>query len=131
MENNDNFSIDFFELIFLAESIIPPRPIARSMAFDDLSEKHYHKMTNAQRLQFFEFVQKQHNFSLENEQCQHFYARFNPKNQYLVTGNFKFREQITNCYYFDDEYRVNKNQFKDKKHITKIVRVHDSKTIKE
>ena len=26
---NDGFIIDFFELMFLAESVIPPRPIAR------------------------------------------------------------------------------------------------------
>ena len=44
MNNNTGFTIDFFELMFLAESVIPERPIARSMCFDDFSEKHYHKM---------------------------------------------------------------------------------------
>ena len=46
---NDGFIIDFFELMFLAESVIPPRPIARSMCFDDFSERHYHKMNDNQR----------------------------------------------------------------------------------
>lgn len=129
---NQNFTIDFFELMFLAESIIPPRPIARSIAFDDLSEKHYIKMTKPQQLQFFEHVKKQHNFNLGNERCQHFYARFNPKNQYTVTCNFEFiKDEIIDCYFFDNEYRVSKNRFVDKKHITKIVRVYDSKIIKE
>ena len=43
---NDGFIIDFFELMFLAESVIPDRPIARSMCFDDFSERHYHKMND-------------------------------------------------------------------------------------
>ena len=37
--SNKCFTIDFFELMFLAESVIPERPIARSMCFDDFSEK--------------------------------------------------------------------------------------------
>ena len=82
---DNNFSIDFFELMFLAESVIPPRPIARSMCFDSFSEVHYHKMSESQRKQFFEHVQNCHGFTLENEQCRHFFARFNPKNQYLVS----------------------------------------------
>ena len=47
---NDGFIIDFFELMFLAESVIPERPIARSMCFDDFSERHYHKMNDNQRM---------------------------------------------------------------------------------
>lgn len=31
------FEIDFFELMFLAESVIPESPIARSICFDDFS----------------------------------------------------------------------------------------------
>ena len=84
MNNNTGFTIDFFELMFLAESVIPEGPIARSMCFDDFSEKHYHKMNQDQREQFFNHVQKCSGFSLKNEQCRHFYARFNPKNQYVV-----------------------------------------------
>jgi len=30
---NDGFIIDFFELMFLAESVIPEGPIARSLCF--------------------------------------------------------------------------------------------------
>lgn len=59
---NDGFIIDFFELMFLAESVIPQRPIARSMCFDDFSERHYHKMTENQRKQFFETRTKMSRF---------------------------------------------------------------------
>ena len=102
---NDGFVIDFFELMFLAESVIPERPIARSMCFDDFSERHYHKMNDNQRLQFFEHVQKCHGFNLENEQCRHFFARFNPKNQYLVSCFHNGKAEVIQCYIFNEEYR--------------------------
>jgi len=38
--------------MFLAESVIPESPIARSMCFDNFSEIHYHNMTENQRKQF-------------------------------------------------------------------------------
>jgi hypothetical protein len=126
---DNNYSIDFFELMFLAESVIPPRPIARSMCFDDFSDKHYHKMTDNQRLQFFEHVQKQHGFNLENEQCRHFFARFNPKNQYLLSCFHNGSEEEIVCYRFEDEYRTSKNRFVNRDYIKSIVRIHDSEII--
>ena len=126
---NDGFIIDFFELMFLAESVIPQRPIARSMCFDDFSERHYHKMTENQRKQFFEHVKKCNGFNLENEQCRHFFARFNPKNQYLVSCFYNGKAETIQCYMFDEEYRIQKNRFVDREYIKKVVRLHDSKTI--
>ena len=43
MENK--FNIDFFELCFLAEACIPPRPIARAMFWDTLINEHYYNLT--------------------------------------------------------------------------------------
>lgn len=126
---NDGFIIDFFELMFLAESVIPPRPIARAMCFDDFSERHYHKMNDNQRKQFFEHVQKCNGFSLENEQCRHFFARFNPKNQYLVSCFHNGKAEDIICYRFDEEYRIEKNRFVNSEYIKKVVRLHDSQTI--
>jgi hypothetical protein len=40
--NSDNFLISFFELMFLAEAVIPDTTIARSVCFDNFSEIHYH-----------------------------------------------------------------------------------------
>jgi hypothetical protein len=51
-----NFTIDFFELAFLVEACIPPRPIARSMFFDDVSDIHYHKMTKEERQRLFDWI---------------------------------------------------------------------------
>ena len=126
---DNNFSIDFVELMFLAESVIPERPIARSMCFDSFSEVHYHKMSESQRKQFFEHVQKCHGFTLENEQYRHFFARFNPKTQYLVSCFYNGKAEEIICYRFDEEYRIEKNRFINRDYITKVVRLHDSETI--
>ena len=124
MNNNTGFTIDFFELMFLAESVIPERPIARSMCFDDFSEKHYHKMNENQREQFFNHIQKCVGFSLKNEQCRHFYARFNPKNQYIVSCFYDGKSEDILCYKFDKEYRITKNRFVSSEYIKNVVRVN-------
>jgi hypothetical protein len=126
---NNGFTIDFFELMFLAESVIPDRPIARSMCFDDFSERHYHKMNDNQRIQFFEHVQKCNGFTLENEQCRHFYARFNPKNQYMVSCFYNGKAEEVQCYLFNDEYRISMNRFVNREYIKDIIRIHDSEKI--
>lgn len=123
------FRIDFFELMFLAESVIPPNPIARSVCFSDFSEKHYHKMTLDERFQFFEHVQKYPKFTLENEDCRHFFARYNPKNQYRVIVAYNEEITIVDCYFFDEEYRTGRNRFVSREYITKVVRVWDSQVI--
>jgi len=124
MNNNTRFTVDFFELMFLAESVIPKRPIARSMCFDDFSEKHYHKMNSNQREQFFNHVQECTGFSLENEQCRHFYARFNPKNQYVVSYFYEGKVDDVLCYRFNEEYRITKNKFISSKYIKNVVRAN-------
>ena len=123
---NMSFKIDFFELMFLAESVIPDKPIARSMCFDSFSEVHYHKMNENQKEQFFNHVQKCYGFTLENEQCRHFYSRFNPKNQFLVSCFYNGKADTIQCYLFEEEYRITKNRFVNRDYIKKIVRVHDS-----
>ena len=121
MNNNTGFTIDFFELMFLAESVIPEGPIARSMCFDDFSEKHYHQMNENQRDQFFNHVQQCAGFSLKNEQCRHFYARFNPKNQYIVSCFYNGKADDILCYRFDEEYRITKNRFVSSEYIKNVV----------
>ena len=116
MKRNE-YSIDFFELMFLAESVIPPNPIARSMCFDSFSEKHYHNMNDKQRLQFLNHVRNCIGFNIENEQCKHFVARFNPDNQYLINTLYNGKKETLNCYLYDNEYRTSINQFVDKKYI--------------
>jgi hypothetical protein len=125
----DGFVIDFFDLMFLAESVIPPNTISRSICFDDFSERHYHKMNDNQRKRFFEHVQKCNGFTLEKEQCRNFFARFNPENQYLVSTLYNGKADDIICYIFKEEYRTKKNRFVNRNYIKKVIRLHDSKTI--
>lgn len=122
-----SFNIDFFELMFLAESVIPEKPISRSVCFDDFSDKHYHNMNKKERLQFFEHVKKQYSFSLENEQCRHFYARFNLENQYEIECFHNGKPQDVIAYFYNDEYHTSKNQFINREYVKSIVRVFDRK----
>jgi len=118
------FKIDFFELLFLAESVIPRGPIARSMCFGSFSENHYHKMNDKQRVQFFKHVKEQSGFKQTNEQCLHFYNRFNPDNQYKVCCMYKGKPEIVYCYLHDGQYRVSMDSFVDRKYIESIDKVN-------
>jgi len=124
-----SFEIDFFELMFLAESVIPDKPIARSMCFDCFSEVHYHKMSEAQREQFFEHVKKQDGFDLCNEQCHHFQARFNPRNQFIVSCFYNGVAQKVECYMFDGRYHTSKSRSINYEYIKEVIRIHDNKII--
>ena len=82
------FQINFFEFMFLVEACIPPRPIARSVFWDDVIDKHYHLMTNEERNHLYRSISGNLSFidglNKENEQCLIFKSRFNPLNQYGV-----------------------------------------------
>jgi len=114
------FTIDFFELLFLAESVIPQQPIARSMCFVDFSEVHYHNMSTDQRIQFFNHVTKNPRFDIKNELCRHFYARFNPENQYEVKVDYNNNLQLIHTYLFDGKCHIKFNQFIAPEYIKEI-----------
>ena len=124
-EFNGQFSIGFFELMFLAESVIPDRPIARSVCFDSFSEVHYHNMREEQKKQFFEYVSRLDGFDLNNKQCLHFHNRFNPDNQYIVTYFYDEKVSTVNCYLHDEKYHIQINRFVNQNHIIKIVKKSD------
>jgi hypothetical protein len=117
------FTIDFFELMLLAESVIPPRPIGRAMCFDDFSNKHYHYMTEEQRIQFLNHIKSCIGFSLDNEQCRHFVARFEPYNQYMVSYSINGIERKTECYLYENEYRISKNTFINPDYIISAIKI--------
>jgi len=85
------FTIDFFELCFLAEACIPPSPIARSMMWSSLIDKHHNAMTKDERERMYEIVTRHYSFKQgienNNEDCIIFEKRFNPNNQYLIHTN--------------------------------------------
>lgn len=128
LENPNNtgsmFSIDFFEFSFLVEACIPPRPIARSMFWQDVIDKHYHTLSENERSRLFEWISKNpfYQDSLENnvDDARLFQARFDPENQYVVTTNQNDEILETECFKLGDHYWTGKNRFVSEEFIVKV-----------
>lgn len=118
-----SFTIEFFELMWLAESVIPERPISRSMCFDNFSDVHYHNMNEQQRKEFMKHVMEQQGFDLNKPQCAHFYARFNPENQYRVRIIHEGKTEVVNCYLWQGKYHTEMNRYVSPKYIATIKKI--------
>jgi hypothetical protein len=127
---SNTFQIDFFELMFLAEACIPPVPIARGHFFNQLSDIYYHKMSDDERRHLFRFITEKLRFDKSDEDCRHFYARYNPENQYLVKCFHNGKAEEAECYFYNDNYHTHKTRFADQQYIKSIVRKHDNLKIK-
>ena len=106
------FEIDFFELAMLAEACIPPRPIARAMFWQSLTDKYWYQLTENERTHLFEWLQKSwvYEESLEKEEdTQVFHARFNPDNQYIVTTNYEGKIQEHRVFKMGSRYYIKRN----------------------
>jgi len=101
------FSIDFFELAFLAEVCVPPVPIARAHFWDKLCDVHYHKMSEEERERLLEWLFPR--LDLSNMDCQHFVCRFSRHNQYILTVNYLGTVEKRECYLYNGEYHTYKN----------------------
>jgi len=116
------FKIDFFEFAFLAEACIPPVPIARAIFFADLSDKYYALMTQEERNKLFEWLSPK--LDLTNEDCKHFFARFNMFNQYRVKHTYNGQTNETFAYKFNEKYHVSKSQSINEDYIDCVVSLH-------
>lgn len=113
------FKIDFFELLFLAEVCIPPRPIARAMFWDKLINEHYDEMNDNERAHFFELMKPKLN--LKTEDCQIFFARYNPQNQYNVSCFHQGKPQIVRAFRRNDKYWTAKTVWIDPQYIKEVI----------
>ena len=117
------FKIDFFELAFLAEACIPPRPIARAMFWQHLTSKYWHQMTEDERERLFDWMNKSEWYKKsleEQEDTQIFHARFDPDNQYLVFTNYKDQPLEHRTFKMGERYYIGPTTSIQEKHITKI-----------
>lgn len=117
------FKIDFFELAFLAEACIPPRPIARTMFWQHLTDVYWEQMTEGEREHLFEWLNRDDKYkrSLESEEeTKIFHARFDPDNQYLVHSTFNGEDWVNNTFKFKDLYYTKRNTWVSPEFITKI-----------
>jgi hypothetical protein len=108
------FTIDFYEFAFLVEACIPPRPIARTMFWQSITDKYWIQMTEGERAHLFEWMQKNwvYQESLEKEvDTQIFHARFDPDNQYMVTSNYKGETEKHRAFKMGDRYYTGNNRW--------------------
>ena len=117
------FEIDFFELAFLAEACIPPRPIARAMFWQSLTDKYWEQMTEGERAHMFEWLQKSwvYEESLkEEEDTQVFHTRFNPDNQYTIKVDYDGELSEHRAFKLNDNYYIGRNRWVADEYIVSI-----------
>ena len=121
-----NFTIDFFELAFLAEACIPPNPIARTMFWQHLTDEYWEQMSDEERDRLFEWLNRNDYYkqSLENEEeTQIFHARFDPNNQYMVYTTMDGKDDVNRAFKYKDLYYVKRNSWITPEFITKVEKI--------
>jgi hypothetical protein len=121
-----NFTIDFFELAFLAEACIPPNPIARTMFWQRLTNVYWEQMSEEERDRLFEWLNRNDNYkrSLEKEEeTQIFHARFDPDNQHMVYTTMDGKDDVNRTFKYKDLYYVQRNSWITPEFITKVEKI--------
>ncbi len=127
------FKIDFFEFCFLVETCIPPRPIARSYFWGNLTDKYWSEMTENERIRLFEWIHlnPQYKDSLEKEEeTKIFNARFDPDNQYMVETKFKNKKEKNRVFKYQDKYYTSRTTSINEEYIIKVEKITNLKKIK-
>jgi hypothetical protein len=122
----NKFTIDFFELAFLAEACIPPNPIARTMFWQRLTDVYWEQMSEEERDRLFEWLNRNDNYkqSLEKEEeTQIFHARFDPDNQYIVYTTMDGKDDVNRVFKYKDLYYVQRNSWITPEFITKVEKI--------
>lgn len=121
-----NFTIDFFELAFLAEACIPPNPIARAMFWQHLTDEYWGQMSEEERDRIFEWLNRNDNYkrSLDKEEeTQIFHARFDPDNQYMVYTMMNGKDDVNRAFKYKDLYYIKRNSWITPEFITKVEKI--------
>jgi len=122
----NNFTIDFFELSFLAEACIPPRPIARAHFWQNLTRTYWAQMTEDERARLFEWMNRNSFYeeSLQkNEDTRVFHARFNPDNQYEVTTVLDGKTERHHAFKIGETYYTSLNTSVNEDYITDVAKL--------
>lgn len=115
--------IDFFELAFLTEACIPPRPIARAAFWERLINEIHNQLSGNERERLFSWIIRNDYFDKNNEDCQWFYARFNPKNQFNVSCFYEGKAQAVECFAKDGKFWTAINRSVNPEYIKESVKI--------
>lgn len=109
-----NFNVNFDEFKILASVTIPPRPIARTCFWHDLTAKYWAQMTEGERAHLFEWMNRNDYYkeSLEkHDDTKVFHARFDPDNQYMVKTKYKRKKEEHRAFKLGDRFYTSLNTF--------------------
>lgn len=109
-----NFTIDYFELMFLAEACIPRSPIARAYFWEKLTDVYWDKMTENERSHLFNYMNRQDRYKdslIENEETKVFHARFDPNNQFMISYERGKKKGEQRAFLFQDTYWLSTRTF--------------------
>jgi hypothetical protein len=119
--------IDFFEYSFLLEACIPPRPIARTMFWNDSVDIHYHNMSVGDRSRLWNWINKNGVFTSQLEKGEEYVsiwnARYDPNNQYNVTTSHGDTTSTHPCFKMNGKYYKKRNTSVIPEFITKIEQI--------
>jgi hypothetical protein len=125
MRSKNRFNIEFFEFSFLVEACIPPTPIARSVFWHNVIDKHYHVLTQEERNKLFEWINTNSCFkdSLQkgNEDCLIFNARYDKLNQYKVKTDYKGKINTAEAFKYNSLYHISKFSSISPEYITEVI----------
>jgi len=120
---DNKFTIDFFELSFLAEACIPKRPIARTIFWQNLSKIYYNQMSKDERDRLFEWMNRNDYYKeslTKHQDTKDFHCRFDPDNQYWVSTLYKGKKEVIEAYKQDGKYCTQPNTSIIEEYITDI-----------
>lgn len=103
-KNERTFKIDFIEFAFLVEACIPPRPIARSYFWYKVIDEYYDILTDNERERLFKWIIEHPSFDKSNVDCELFYDRFCPSNQYLVRTEYNGESEYHKCFMHNNRF---------------------------
>lgn len=117
------FEIDFFELAFLAEACLPPRPIARTMFWQSLTDRYWSQMTKDERDRLFDWMNKIDHYKDKlrvEPEINTFNLRFNPDNQYKVHTELYGESTVHDAFMMNERYYINRTTSINEEYITKV-----------
>jgi hypothetical protein len=120
------FKIDFFELAFLAEACIPPRPIARTMFWQHLTDVYWEQMTKDERRKLFDWLNRDDRYQkslIAEGETKIFNARFDPDNQYMVYTTMDGKDKSTHTFKWRGLYYTQRNTWISPEFITKVDKI--------
>ena len=121
------FQIDFFELAFLAEACIPPRPIARTMFWVNLTNVYWEQMSDPERAHLFDWISRNPYYEeslATQDDTKVFHARFNPDNQYLVKYDYEGEKNENRAFKMGDRYYISTAIWISKECITEVIKLN-------